>query len=309
MRLVFGHDSGFVAGLVIFVVFVLVVWAFRQGRSVRLGNLLYFGSRRPARTGAASEVETTDAGRDDRRLAGVARLFDVEDSAEFYSLIAVNYDQRNSVNLLNTHMEVITRIEDARRTKPDLKVLDLGGGTGQNVATYFFSDPGIRWTYVDFCPAMVDQLQQHLAGRPLYDRLRVHVDDINRIHQRVPSGGYDIVLLSLVLSSMPQLPDFRPIADLLASDGQLLISDIDPRYAAAHPYDKATAADGRHVALRIQAVQPLEVVTRLREVGLRPLEMSAVGAGRINYAFVATFGAAVLTDPGRRKHDSANGLS
>jgi hypothetical protein len=75
----------------------------------------------------------------------------------------VNYDQRNSAKLLATHMEVITRIDRARRNKTALRVLDLGGGTGQNVATYFadinpayaHSHPFYRATAADGTPVAI----------------------------------------------------------------------------------------------------------------------------------------------------------
>jgi ubiquinone/menaquinone biosynthesis C-methylase UbiE len=226
-------------------------------------------------------------------------VFGVSDAAQFYQAIAPNYDQRNSVNLLATHMEVITRIDRIRTVKPGLRVLDLGGGTGQNVATYFFNDRRIRWTYADSCPAMVHQLQQHLAGRPLYERLSVYVEDINRIHQKVPAKSHDVVLLNLVLSSMPQLPDFTRIAALVASRGRLIIADINPLYTNAHPYYKATAADGTLVAMRTCPVQPLEIVTRAREAGLQLTEISQIGTttAGISYSFIVA-----LERPARRAH-------
>jgi ubiquinone/menaquinone biosynthesis C-methylase UbiE len=208
---------------------------------------------------------------------------------QFYQAIAPNYDQRNSVNLLATHLEVITRIDQLRRAKPALRVLDLGGGTGQNVATYFFNDGHIWWTYVDSCPVMLTQVQQHLAGRLLYQRLSVHLADINRIHAQLRPRSYDVVLLNLVLSSMPTLPDFARIAGLIAPGGRLIVADINPLYTQAHPLYQATAANGSLVALRTQAVHPLDVVTRATGSGLQLSEMTQVGSDVISYSFVVSF--------------------
>ncbi|MFI6453287.1 class I SAM-dependent methyltransferase [Streptosporangium amethystogenes] len=286
-----GGGAGLVLSGVLVVVLVLIVWAFWQGRSVE-----FWPPRIGAQPGHPEAADDEAAPRESDPTSEALpvgarpdRVFDTRDALGFYQAIAPNYDQRNSVNLLATHMEVITRIEAIRAAKAGLRVLDLGGGTGQNVATYFFNDCNIRWTYVDFCPGMADQLQQHLAGRPLYNRLRVHVEDISRIHLRVAPKSHDVILLNLVLSSMPQLPDFARIATLLAPGGTLIISDINPLYTSAHPLYQARAGDGTQVAMRTHMVQPLEVVTRAREAGLQLSDMTQIGSADISYSFVAVF--------------------
>jgi ubiquinone/menaquinone biosynthesis C-methylase UbiE len=227
------------------------------------------------------------------------RVFEVCDSREFYGSIARNYDQRNSPNLLATHMGTIDEVDKIRVRNPALRVLDLGGGTGQNIATHFFNDRNMTWTYVDFCPEMIDQLKQHLKGRPLYERLTVHLDDIDRACQRLPGRSFDVVLLSLVLSSMPHPPDFTRISDLMAPDGLLVISDIDPQYTSAHPYYQATAADGTLVALRTRAIQPLDVITRATAAGLQ-LSGLRPGAPDADYSFIAVLSSPAA--PGRPKY-------
>jgi ubiquinone/menaquinone biosynthesis C-methylase UbiE len=290
----FGGKAVYIVGAILAVITVLIIWAFRQGRAVEFWPPKV-GSR-PDRVAAVPPGRpAADAPNNQLKIplgapvVETAREFDVREAARFYREIAQNYDQRNSAKLLATHMEVITRIDHARKAKPTLRVLDLGGGTGQNVATYFFNDRQIRWTYVDYCPAMIDQLQQHLAERRLYERLSVHLEDINRVHTRLPAKSHDVVLLNLVLSSMPQLPDFTRIATLLAPGGSLIVADINPAYTSAHPYYKATAADGTLVALRTHQVQPLEVARRAKEARLQLSEMTEIGPDAPSYSFIITF--------------------
>jgi ubiquinone/menaquinone biosynthesis C-methylase UbiE len=285
----FGGNGVYVVSAVLAVILVLIVWAFWQGRPIEFWPPK-IGSRPERKTGAPP-------GGSGRRLtshgyAQPVHTFEVADAAQFYQEIAPNYDQRNSGNLLATHMEVITRIDQARKLKPALRVLDLGGGTGRSVATYFFNDRHVRWTYVDFCPAMLSQFQQHLGGRRLSERLLVRLEDINRIHVQLPARSYDVVLLNLVLSSMPALPDFGKIAGLVAPAGRLIVADINPLYTSGHPYYQATAADGRLVAMRMHPVQPLEVASRVKDAGLNLSEMSQVGSDAVSYSFVMTFASA-----------------
>jgi ubiquinone/menaquinone biosynthesis C-methylase UbiE len=293
----FGKNAAYVAGVILVVILILIIWAFRQGREIgfwppKIGL-------RPDR-GKAPRLTDRNSGLvpspRNAQPVRVTKVFEVADAAQFYQAIAPNYDQRNSVNLLATHLEVITRIDQLRRTKPALRVLDLGGGTGQNVATYFFNDGHICWTYVDSSPAMLSQMQQHLAGRLLYERLSVHLADINRIHTQLPPRSYDVVLLNLVLSSMPTLPDFARLAGLIALGGRLIVADINPLYTHAFPLYKATDANGSLVAMRMQAVHPLDVVTRAKEAGLQLSEMTQIGSDAISYSFVVSF--ACLARPG-----------
>jgi SAM-dependent methyltransferase len=294
-----GSSAGYVTGGILLVILALTVWAFLQGRAIEFW---------PVRIGAQQDddEDPADAGETEQDTgaaspdAARAEIFDVGEAMTFYEAIAPNYDQRNSVNLLATHLEVITRVDEIRAAKPGLRVLDLGGGTGQNVATHFFNDAEMRWTYVDFCSGMVEQIQRHLAGRPLYRRLRTHVEDIHRVHLRIAPKSQDVVLLNLVLSSMPRLPDFGRLATLLAPGGLLIVSDINPLYTLAHPLYTATAADGGQVAMRTKAVQPLEIVTRAREAGLQLSDMTQIGAAEISYSFVAVFETAAR--PRRRAH-------
>jgi ubiquinone/menaquinone biosynthesis C-methylase UbiE len=293
----FGKNAAYVAGVILVVILILIVWAFRQGREIGLWPPKI--GLRPDR-GKAARLTGGNAGlvTSPRNVqpAQVTKVFEVADAAQFYQSIAPNYDQRNSVNLLATHLEVITRIDQLRRSKLALRVLDLGGGTGQNVATYFFNDGHISWTYVDSSPAMLSQMQKHLAGRRLYERLSVHLADINRIHTQLPPRSYDVVLLNLVLSSMPTLPDFARIAGLIALGGRLIVADINPLYTDAFPLYKATDSDGSLVGMRMQAVHPLDVVTRAKEAGLQLSEMTEIGSDAISYSFVVSF--ACLARPG-----------
>ncbi|MBO3745194.1 methyltransferase domain-containing protein [Streptosporangiaceae bacterium NEAU-GS5] len=291
----FGSSAAYVTLAVLAAIGALLVWAFHQGRQIEFWPPKI--GPRPEGADRARKPATVD------RPANVDRLYEVGDASDFYDAIAPNYDQRNSVNLLATHMDVITRVEEARKCKPGLRVLDLGGGTGQNVATHFFNDSEIVWTYVDFCPAMVDQLRQHLAKRPIYKRLTWHIEDINRAHLVVPPQSQDLVLLNLVLSSMPELPDFNKIARMLAPGGQLVISDIDPGYTHAHPYYQAAAKDGSMVAMRTNPVQPLELVDRMKEAGLRLSEMAGIGSRDISYSFITVFVNDERPDVSRQ-HDS-----
>jgi len=290
----FGHYAAYVGGAFGIVLVTMVVTGFCQGRRVTIGPFSV-GPRPRTNTKKGGVARRRDNGAEsarsyDPRTGKADKVFQPSQARTFYDAIACNYDERNSGNLIATHMEAIARIEEARDRKPEPRVLDLGGGTGQNIATYFFKDSRMRWTYVDFCPAMVAQLHLHLDGRPLARNLEVHVGDINRIHTSLPAKSYDVVLMSLVLTSMPELPDFHNIAKLLTANGRLIISDINPLYTDSHPLYQATAHDGTIVAMRMKAVQPLQIARRAEAAGMHQSEITEQIGGRdVSYSFITTF--------------------
>jgi ubiquinone/menaquinone biosynthesis C-methylase UbiE len=275
----FGHDAEYIVGAALLMSAVIVGAAFAQGRQVSIG---------PASIGERPRPLVPPAARAGASSGEVGRVFEVSEAKSFYKAIAPNYDERNSANLIATHLETIIRINEAREVKPALRVLDLGGGTGQNIATHFFSDASICWTYVDFCPAMVEQLEQHLRRHALSRNLQVLIEDINRVHLILPPESYDIILMSLVLTSMPKLPDFGNIAGLLAPGGRLIISDIDPDYTRLRPFYKATAGDGCPVAMRMRPVAPRLIAESAQAAGLRQLDLCRALPDD-SYSFITTF--------------------
>lgn len=301
----YGRNAGYVVAAGLVVLTTLIIWAVRRGLLRRVGPFEFWPpSDDDKRLGTMAGTESPALTAPDPRLADVVRLYDVSDAKQFYAEIAPGYDLSNSMNLLATHMEVIDRINQTLGTNTDLEVLDLGCGTGERTATFFLNERRVRWTAIDFCQPMVGQFQRHLAGLPLRERPNLHTEDINNVHHLLPARSYDVVLLNLVLSSMPLLPDFHHIANLVAPGGQLVISDIEPSYTRAHPYYKADTADGECVALRTRPVEPLDLVTRAKRAGLHLSEMGRVGSTATSYSFIAIFANRVRPDGDHGSPDS-----
>jgi len=221
-------------------------------------------------------------------MAVADREYAVDRARDFYQEIAPYYDLRNSGNLVSTHLSTVAQLQAIRARRSPLQVLDLGGGTGKLIAIHFFNDDAVSWTYVDSCPAMAEEFRRNLAGYPLGSNSKVEVDDLTRAIQRLPSASYDVVVLSLVLSSMPTLPDFAPIARLLTSGGSLIVTDINPGYTHDNPLYNV-AVKGSVVALRTTPVDPYEVIRRATAVGLRATEQKMLGEGDTYYSFLTVF--------------------
>jgi SAM-dependent methyltransferase len=217
------------------------------------------------------------------------RLFSTLEAELFYSLVAPSYDIRNTGPLLSTQFVTRAKIQRARAGRQSLDVLDLGGGTGREIATHFADDPTVSWTYVDFCPAMADQFRANLVEDPVPMRVRVLVEDIQRVHERLEPESYDVVLLSLVLTSMPRMPDLAPITRLLRPGGVLVVSDIDPLYTERNQLYSVRVADGEAVALRTTPVQPHQIAAHAIAAGLIQEETESTTRGSASYAFVSVY--------------------
>lgn len=210
----------------------------------------------------------------------------VAESKYFYDSIAGQYDQRNSPSLLRTHELVIRSIKNTVVGRKDVCVLDLGGGTGKLIAHHFFDNAEIHWIYVDESALMVEQFRRNLESTNL--NKSVEVEEISLYLQRHSSRFYDIVLMSLVLTSMERNPDWTLIASRLKPDGRLIIADIDAAYTVTHPYYIVSSGVLRH-ALRPRAVALTQIIHETRIAGLKLEHSYPIPEGGLNYAFVAEF--------------------
>lgn len=280
----FGTAAPWVVSLGVIFLAIVIIAAFLQGRSISLWPP-QIGSRLPPPDQHPPADRPTATG---GPMAVVDREYAVDQSRDFYHEIAPNYDLRNSGNLVSTHLSTVAELQVIRARRSTMRVLDLGGGTGKLIAIHFFNDDAVSWTYVDSCPAMADQFRRNLAGYPLGTNSKIEVDDLTQAIQQLPSASYDVIVLSLVLSSMPTLPDFAPIARLLTSGGSLIVTDINPGYTHDNPLYKV-AINGSVVALRTTPVEPYEVIRRATAAGLRATEQKTLGEGDTYYSFLTVF--------------------
>lgn len=222
------------------------------------------------------------------------RLFDsefsVDQAQDFYQHIALHYDQRNSGKLIRTHRQTADLIRQFQEARPELHVLDLGAGTGVHIASSFINNRAMSWDYVDFSSAMHQQFQSHFSNSALASQITTQLGEIHSVIGDLDEASYDVVILSLVLSSMPRIPDFSQLARLITPGGVIIISDIDPGYAALHPH-YAVEVDGTRYALKLNPVNPFQLETKARENGLQPVALFSIADNEVEqgYSFIALY--------------------
>ncbi len=216
------------------------------------------------------------------------QVYDVRTASAFYDQIAQSYDHRNSQSLLRVYEEVIKVVEKVRVSAPTIEVLDLGGGTGKGVAHHFFPQAGMRWEYVDASAHMARQFNSNLQGTSL--KTSCNVSDLHASLSTAQRGKYDIVLLSLVLTSLEHNPDWAKISGCLKPGGRLIVADIDATYTAQNPY-YIIEVQGRTHALAPRAVSFTQVYNEATKAGLKLEHSQPVVEGNVNYAYIAEFSA------------------
>ena len=215
------------------------------------------------------------------------QAYSTNNARDFYNAIAKSYDARNSTFLLQTHREVIRRIREYVKDRDAWHVLDLGGGTGQLIASHFYDNQRGEWTSVDSSPNMAAQFQRNMQGVKL--TTEVVVRDIYEFLANVGSPKkYDVVLVVLVLSSLPHDPDLAKVAKLIKPGGALIVADIEPSHTAVHP-DFAVTVEGRSHALRTRPIHLSEMISKITESGLTQTATQSIKVEQTNYSFVSIF--------------------
>ncbi|WP_180772467.1 class I SAM-dependent methyltransferase [Vibrio parahaemolyticus] len=188
-----------------------------------------------------------------------------ENAQHFYGKIAEHYDERNTKFLKESHLSTVKHLKEAVQHTDEAVILDLGGGTGINVAAHFFNRPKVTWNYVDFTPEMKVAFEKNVASADF--KYTATTSDLNQYLNQC-NEKFDAVVISFVLTSLPYPLDMKKVINLLNDDGSLVIADIEPQYTAKHP-EYAVKVNGEIHSLSVAPVNALELIEAASDVGLR----------------------------------------
>jgi ubiquinone/menaquinone biosynthesis C-methylase UbiE len=214
------------------------------------------------------------------------RVFEPNDSVKFYAEIADQYDVRNTEELLQTHRAVVTEIEEHVKSRETALVLDLGGGTGRGIADHFFNYTQVKWVYVDACGRMAEKFRENLAEVPL--RTEVHVMTLAEAYAQFAPGETDVIVMSFLISSLPERPNFSKVSRLLREDGIFIVADADPAYSRISPYYDFRTSNGS-IALKVNPIHQLELKDLCESSGLRECAVHPVKKRGLIYSYIAVF--------------------
>lgn len=227
-------------------------------------------------------------------------VYDVSDAASFYNAMASIYDARQSDQLLDSQYKVISRLSDFLSGRARRSVLDLGCGTGEEIATHFAHRSDLKWFCVDESMAMVSRFvhnmrRSDMTVTPIIADAREQVASLLEDNRQ-----FDAIVLSWLLSSLPSDISWTELRALLKPEGRLIVADAHPENLLKHPLYGVELGKQR-IALRLRSIVPSELVRAAVRAGLflRDPSEIIVKADGSPYAFVQEFTRADTGDRGR----------
>lgn len=214
-------------------------------------------------------------------------IYKVENSIKFYDTIADKYDERNTKYLLNTHRKVIEGISDEIAKNKKINILDIGAGTGRLIAAHFFNTKDIVWHCVEPSKNMASQFKQNMKTAQI--KTLIYDCSIFDLNDKILNSSYDIIILSFVLSSLSNDPDFGMLSNLLTPNGKLIIADSDPYLKKARPFYDFKYND-KNIALTTRLIFPLDIINNCLKENLTLISVDDLESSNDEkYSFVMQF--------------------
>lgn len=186
------------------------------------------------------------------------KIYAREQAHLFYGKIANDYDERNTQFLKESHINTVKHLKSAIDGLETAAVLDLGGGTGINVAAHFFNRKNITWNYVDATPEMKTAFEKNVEMADF--KFTTKMSDLNDFMNSC-GEQFDAIVVSFVLTSLPYQFDIKQAASLLKPNGSLIIADIEPEYTAKYPEYVVNVGTEQH-SLSVTPVNPLDLIEK-----------------------------------------------
>lgn len=191
--------------------------------------------------------------------------YDKDLAYQFYGKIVDKYDERNTQFLKESHLVTVKNLKEGIRDKDNVSILDLGGGTGINVAAHFFNRTNVTWNYVDITPEMKVAFEKNALSSSF--SYNAFTSDLNEFIS-TSSDKYDAIVISFVLTSLPYKIDIKKLVDLLSDNGSLVIADIEPQYTEKHPEYSVIVNNELH-SLSVSPVNALDLIESAVNEGLK----------------------------------------
>ena len=211
------------------------------------------------------------------------RLFQPSESVEFFDLIADQYDARNTSFVLDAHKQIIREISPLVDKQERTNVLDVGSGTGRAIALHYFERQSVQWTALEPSEQMRKMFRANMDGSGMsWEVIDGGLSDLPKFEGKAP---YDIVIMSLVLTSIEATPDLAGLIKLINKGGKLIIADF---FDSSQYYDFNLSA--RRVALFNKKFPIFEIVEACLSCGMSLNKVTRIpNKNNRGFTFVMTF--------------------
>lgn len=221
--------------------------------------------------------------------------FETKDARCFYDTCAKNYDRANSDWLWETHDQVALEILE-NIPKKNAQILDLGGGTGRYIATSVMKhnqNSISKWVNYDFSNKMQGIFRAHMKiGKMLYETIEMDIHHLSKWRSR---GKFDIIIMSFVLSSMQNIPDFSEIRKKIKKGGTLIVSEGDPIYTMEKGKKWSVKGDGNVWGFSLNPINPVQILVRASEAGFELIDQKLIKKSisdtddPVDYSYILSF--------------------
>ena len=221
--------------------------------------------------------------------------FATDDAISFYDKSARYYDDSNSAWIAETHTRVISM---AMNNLPasESRILDIGGGTGKFIATNIMQSERVKdieWVNLDASQKMLEVFVGYMStGQMRYSVEQRNIFDISKWNVE---KKFDVIIICYLLSSLPELPNFNSINNLLSKDGILIIADADPVYSIDKGKKFVILTEESRNILQLNPINPMQIIVSIQDAGFQLNEINIIKKyiprekHTVDYSYIASF--------------------
>jgi ubiquinone/menaquinone biosynthesis C-methylase UbiE len=169
---------------------------------------------------------------------------------------------------------------DAVRSRPPLRVLDIGCGTGLGYKLIRRVAPACEYVGIDIADKMIAEFKEKLAALGGDERVRLHVGDARMLADVFPQAQFDLVILLNAAASYIGVPTtvLRASGRVLIRDGVLFASFLNRcslrrcvrgRRGVTELYN-TRGAGANFTGVTVMLPSEAELQRRCSRLGLRP---------------------------------------
>jgi ubiquinone/menaquinone biosynthesis C-methylase UbiE len=206
------------------------------------------------------------------------------DCVNFYDNIADHYDIDNSKEIWVTHRAIAKELNILARTKKDLSVLDVGGGTGTLLFDLLSFNESIAWTYVDASQKMFEKFKEKCSS--LDQKIEIYNENFDTI-LGWQNKKYDVIVISFLFSSLSRIPNLHRIKDLLNKNGKIIFADADREYSKRLPY-RVVINDTAHI-LDTKPLKLADILAEFSSIGFMNNVLPTIKKNEVTYSHVVVF--------------------
>ena len=149
---------------------------------------------------------------------------------EFYDEIAGDYNRGNKGSYGKTYGRLYDMACRYSPTFTDMRVCDLGGGTGYLLSKFLHLKP--HWLNVDLSQRSLDVFASDYINYPNCEFRNSDLRDASFFRE---NEKFDIIILNFVISSMYGSPNYTLIKSAMKRDSIVILADNHFSYVNSHP--------------------------------------------------------------------------